>query len=66
MQGQFCRSSDLSTGLRGAKGDSGGCVHKSAHMFTAGKKSESIGLPNIEKVNPDDRPSSDEHGGGTW
>jgi len=41
-------------------------AHRSAHMFSAQKKSESMGLPNIEKVNPDDCPSGDEHGGGTW
>lgn len=31
-----------------------------------GKRIRSIGLPNIEKVNPDNSPSSDEHRGGTW
>lgn len=31
-----------------------------------GKIIESTGLPNIEKVNPDNSPSSDEHRGGTW
>lgn len=27
---------------------------------------ECTGLPNIKKVNPDNSPGSDEHGGGTW
>lgn len=31
-----------------------------------GKIIESTGLPDIEKVNPDNGPSSDKHGRGTW
>lgn len=39
---------------------------RKADLYYKGKITECTGLPNIEKVNHDNSPGSDEHRGGTW